>query len=105
MKVRSHEIKSKADNLKGLKWVSVASETNLKDEVSLLKESIDHLKLNKENSLIITEYQFINTEIKSKVYSPNRWYTTDGVSYPLKDNKFFSGSSRKSIYNSPVPFS
>ncbi len=75
-------------NLKGLKWVSVASETNLKDEVSLLKESIDHLKLNKENSLIITEYQFINTEIKSKVYSPNRWYTTDGVSYPLKDNKF-----------------
>ena len=23
-----------------------------------------------------------------KIYSPNRWYTTDGVSYPLKNNKY-----------------
>ena len=41
-----------------------------------------------ENSVIITEYQFINSEINHKIYSPNRWYTTDGVSYPLKENVY-----------------
>ena len=83
---------TKAENiskkLKGLKWITVASETDLRDEVFLVKESIEYLKKNMENSVIITEYQFINSEINHKIYSPNRWYTTDGVSYPLKENVY-----------------
>tara|TARA_B100001121_G_C18685693_1_gene620607 strand:- start:1223 stop:2758 length:1536 start_codon:yes stop_codon:yes gene_type:complete len=75
-------------NLKGLRWVSLASETYLKNEIILLKKSMEYLKQNSDNSFIITEYQFINSEINSKIYSPNRWYTTDGVSYPLKKNKY-----------------
>ena len=75
-------------NLKGLRWVSVASETYLKNEIILLKKSMEYLKQNSDNSFILTEYQFINSEINSKIYSPNRWYTTDGVSYPLKNNKY-----------------
>ena len=75
-------------NLKGLRWVSVASETFLKNEIILLKKSMEYLKQNSDNSFILTEYQFINSEINSKIYSPNRWYTTDGVSYPLKNNKY-----------------
>ena len=38
--------------------------------------------------MVITEYQFIISAINHKIYSPNRWYTADGVSYPLKDNKY-----------------
>ena len=37
-----------------------------------------------ENSVIITEYQFINSEINHKIYSPNRWYTTDELVILLK---------------------
>ncbi len=40
--------------------------------------------------MLISYYQFINSEINHLVYSPNRWYTDDGVSYPLKKNKYFN---------------
>ena len=83
--VNSEAISSK---LKGLKWVSVASETNLENEVELVKDSIEYLKKNKDHSFIITYYQFILSEIDHNLYSPNRWYTNDGVSYPLKQNKY-----------------
>tara|TARA_Y100000992_G_scaffold297869_1_gene262105 strand:- start:773 stop:2317 length:1545 start_codon:yes stop_codon:yes gene_type:complete len=75
-----------SSNLKGLKWVTKANQTNLKDEVNLIKKSIKYLKNNKDNSIIISEYQFINSEIDHNIYSPNRWYTNDGVSYPLSKN-------------------
>ena len=35
--------------------------------------------------------------INKKNYSPNRWYTVDGVSYPLKENKYFN--YYKKFYN------
>ena len=76
--------------LKGLKWVTVESQNNIKNEVQLLKDSIDYLKVNKNKSLIISYYQFILSEIDHDIYSPNRWYTKDGVSYPLRDNRYYS---------------
>ena len=60
-----------SSNLKGLKWVTKANQTNLKDEVNLIKKSIKYLKNNKDNSIIISEYQFINSEIDHNIYSPN----------------------------------
>ena len=39
--------------------------------------------------MVISNYQFLNSEIDNRVYSPNRWYTNDGVSYPLSENKYF----------------
>lgn len=78
-----------SEKLKGLRWVTLTNQTKIKDEVKLLQDSIEFLRLNKNNSMIISHYQFINSEINHSVYSPNRWYTADGVSYPLKDNKFF----------------
>ncbi len=74
--------------LKGLKWVSLENQTYLKDEILLLKDSIEYLKKNKDNSIIISYYQFINSEIENNIYSPNRWYTDDGVSYPKYGNKY-----------------
>ena len=75
--------------LKGLKWVTSNYDGKLSTEVKLLQESITFLKNNKENSIIITYYQFINSELNHNIYPPNRWYTSDGVSYPLKNNKFY----------------
>jgi hypothetical protein len=76
-----------SSNLKGLKWVTVIEQNEIKNETELLKESIKYLKLNKKNSIIISYYQFINAEINHTIYPPNRWYTTDGVSYPLINNR------------------
>ena len=40
--------------------------------------------------MVITDYQFFSSILEKDLMSPNRWYTTDGVSYPLKNNKYFS---------------
>ena len=67
-------------------------------EVDQLKESIIFLEANKDRSIIISEYQFINSEIDHNIYPPNRWYTSDGVSYPIKGNKYHENyKSRRSI--------
>ena len=29
-----------------------------------------------------------SSEIDHNIYPPNRWYTSDGVSYPIKGNKY-----------------
>ena len=84
--INAMEISSK---LKGLKWISTKTTINKFSEVELLKASLKFLQENKSNSLIITDYQFILSELNHKFYPPNRWYTTDGVSYPLSDNKYF----------------
>jgi len=66
-----------------------SSKNNFK-EVDLLKSSIRFLKNYKEEKyILVTEYLFISSAINRNVFSPNRWYTTDGVSYPLKKNIFF----------------
>ena len=75
--------------LKGLKWITSIGQIEIDNEVLLLKESIAYLKSNKKNSMVISNYQFLNSEIDNRVYSPNRWYTNDGVSYPLSENKYF----------------
>ncbi len=77
-----------SSKLRGLKWITKTSKINLKDETNLIKSTIHYLKNNKDQSIIITEYQFINSEINHNIYSPNRWYTKDGVSYPLEKNKY-----------------
>lgn len=78
-----------SSNLKGLKWETNKNKKRLNDEeVQILLKSIEYLKKNKKNSLIITNYQFILSEIKHNLYPPNRWHTNDGASYPLVKNKY-----------------
>ena len=76
------------NNLKGLKWATSKYSAQMEFEVDQLKESITYLKANKDRSIIITYYQFINSEIDHNIFPPNRWYTSDGVSYPIKGNKY-----------------
>ena len=75
--------------LKGLKWITPMFSNDPEKEIEFLNVSISYLKNNNKKKIILTEYQFIIAEINYKIYSPNRWYTTDGVSYPLNQNKYF----------------
>ena len=76
-----------SSKINGLRWVTKHTNKKNFDEVSLIKQSIDFLR-DKKGSIIITNYQFILSELEHDIYSPNRWYTSDGVSYPTKENKF-----------------
>ena len=79
-----------SSNLKGLKWVTTIGQIKIKNEIELLQNSIKYLNSNKKDSVIISYYQFINAEINHSIYSPNRWYTSDGVSYPLSENRYYN---------------
>ena len=39
--------------------------------------------------MVITNYSFFSTILDEKVFSPSRWYVSDGSAYPLKSNKYF----------------
>ena len=88
-KNKYQNVEKLSKNLKGLKWVTPQFNENREEEIELLHASINYLKNNNQKKIILTEYQFILAEINYKIYSPNRWYTMDGVSYPLSDNKYF----------------
>ena len=83
--------------LKGLKWTNGEYIGKPKDEVKYLRLTIDHLKNEKKKFIIITNYQFLLSSISKQNYSPNRWYTVDGVSYPLHNNKYYD--YYKQFYN------
>jgi len=76
--------------LKGLKWITPIYPENAQEELSLIKNTISYLKMEKKNMMVITHYQFFSSIIKKDLMSPNRWFTSDGVSYPLEKHKYFS---------------
>ena len=76
--------------LAGLKWITPRFKKNPEYEVELINSTIKHLEKDNRKIIILTYYQFLSSVLKRSVYSPNRWYTTDGVSYPLPKNKFYS---------------
>ena len=39
--------------------------------------------------MMITEYQFFSIILEENLNIPNRWYTNDNNSYPLKNHKYF----------------
>ncbi len=58
-------------------------------EISLLKETIKLINDDKQNKMLITNYQFISAIIDQPIFSPARTYTANNISYPTKGSKFF----------------
>ena len=76
--------------LEGLKWISPIYPSNPKLEVSLLKDIIKIMKEDKQKKMLITHYQFISAIIDESTLSPSRTYTTNDISYPTSESKFFN---------------
>jgi hypothetical protein len=89
-----------SENLRGLKWITKKYSLNPHKEAELLRKSISFLEKEKRNLILITEYQFISSNLEKNIFSFNRWYTTDGVSYPLKGNKY--RKNYKKFYNKQI---
>jgi len=75
--------------LKNLKWITPFFNGKPIDEINLLKDSIKIIGDEKRNKMLITDYQFISAVLEQNLNIPNRWYTAEGSSYPLKDHKYF----------------
>ena len=76
------------DSLSRLKWINHLYPKNPLKETILLKQSLNLLKLEKNNKIVITDYQFASTLIENEYSSPNQWH--DIRSVPSKKNKFYS---------------
>ena len=81
------EIDSK---LSGLKWISPTYSTSPDTEISLIKDTLKILKIDKSNKMVITNYSFFSTILEKKIHSPSRWFISNGAAYPIKANKYFS---------------
>ena len=77
------------EQLSGLKWITKTYKDNPEEEIKNIVESLEVLRGEKGNYSIITEYLFISPILNINDHSPNQWYHP-GVSYPLKESKYFS---------------
>ena len=60
------------DSLSRLKWINHLYPKNPLKETILLKQSLNFLKLEKNNKIVITDYQFASTLIENEYSSPNK---------------------------------
>jgi len=72
----------------GLKWIN-PFKTAPRLELQELIKVKNILKNDKRSVMLITNYQFFSSLNERTYYQLNRWYTSDGVSYPLKNSKYF----------------
>ena len=78
------------NSLKGLRWINPFFKGKPQKEIELIKEGVNQLENQKDNLMLVSHYLFINSITKKNMNLPTRTYTTDGTSYPLTNNKYFS---------------
>ena len=55
----------------------------------MLKDAAEKVAQIKTKKMVMTHHQFFSFLLEESLYIPNRWYTHDNNSYPLKNNKYF----------------
>lgn len=75
-------------SLSGLKWITRGYKQNPSYEISEIKKSISILSEEKDKYMLITNYLFLSSVLKTNDYSPNQWHHPD-VSFPIKGRKDF----------------
>ena len=76
------------ERLSNLKWISRYYPNQPLNEISVIKKAIDTIKQDNRKKMVISDYQIFSALLEENLNNPNRWYTNDGNSYPLKNNKF-----------------
>lgn len=83
-----------ADNLdkklSGLLWVNPFFQGKPIEEISILKKGITKLSREEDEIMLLTHYLFLDSITKRNLNFPNRSFTDDGASMPLKENKYFN---------------
>ncbi len=76
-------------SLDGLLWINPFFEGTPAEEIKLLNDGILQLEREKEEIMLITHYLFLDSITQKNLNYPNRAFTTDGTSMPLKGNKYY----------------
>ena len=75
--------------LSNVKWITMFYPHDPSKEVPNIKLALKILEDDKENKMIVTDYQFISVFLKQYDFSPTRfWYNFHG--YPTEKNRYFS---------------
>ena len=75
---------------KGLKWITPEYKSNPNEEINLINGVKFYLSNDDRSKMVITNYSFFSVILNQKLFSPSRWYLTDGSAFPLKNNKYFT---------------
>ena len=74
--------------LKGLRWITFLNPDFPEREAKNIVEIMNFYKKDKNNKMLITEYQFISPILDIYDNSPNQWHHPS-VSFPLAGNKYY----------------
>ena len=77
------------NSLKGLNWITLSYKDSPSLEIKRLQNVMDYISKEKDPKILITHYLFISSILKQNLHSPSKFYTLDGVSFPLKGNKYY----------------
>jgi len=76
--------------LKNLKWITpYYYGKNPEKEINLIKNTVDILKNDKREKMVITNYQFFSLILEQDLNIPNRWSLHHHNLYPIKNHKYF----------------
>ena len=77
-------------SLRGLKWINPYFNGQAHNELKILIEAKNIFNNSNKKVMLITNYLFLDSITEINLNYPNRTFTYDGASMPLKDNKFSS---------------
>ncbi len=76
--------------LTGLKWITPEFKNNPSEEIILINEAKSYLNNDQRNKMVMTHYSFFSAILDQKLFSPSRWYLSDGTAHPVKGSKYFT---------------
>ena len=75
--------------LTGLKWITPEFKNNPNEEIILINEAKTYLSNDHRNKMVMTHYSFFSAILDQKLFSPSKWYLSDGTTHPVKESKYF----------------
>jgi len=73
----------------GLKWITPDYKNKPSEEIAALNQIKLHLEGDGRTKMVITNYSFFSSVLNEKLFSPSRWYISDGTDYPSKNSRHF----------------
>ena len=74
----------------GLKWITPNFKDNPQIEINFLNETLKILLEDGQKKMVLTNYLFFSTLMNENLYAPSRSQTVDGMSFPMRGNKYYS---------------
>ena len=74
----------------GLMWITPEYKDNPNYEIDYLKEVKSKLLNDDRKKMLISNYSFFSIILNEKLFSPSRWYLSDGTDFPQKGNKYYN---------------